>query len=293
MEQKFESWIDQFSQYMELKAMSPMTVQAYTSAMWQFFLHFQNEEHPKNINTHQIANYLHQIGTGSITRQKLAHCALLLFYHEIIHQPKKLNGIPLPQIHSTIKKIIAEEVILETIAKIWNPRHKAIIAFLFGTGVRLMEICNFRMSDINRGRMEIVIHQGKGAKDRIIPLSPTLLKIIEQYYQWMDSCKHAPKEYLFELKPHWYLSRSYISLVCKKYFGQECHPHTLRHSFAVAFLENGGDLFTLQQILGHKDIKTTMIYLQYTTRLRRSIKMPIDNIQIKKSNLKLITNIAA
>jgi site-specific recombinase XerD len=109
----------------------------------------------------------------------------------------------------------------------------------------------------------------------------------------MDSCKHAPKEYLFELKPHWYLSRSYISLVCKKYFGQECHPHTLRHSFAVAFLENGGDLFTLQQILGHKDIKTTMIYLQYTTRLRRSIKMPIDNIQIKKSNLKLITNIAA
>lgn len=293
MEQNSESWIGKFQAYMKMKGMSPRTVEVYTSALRKFFQHFQGEEHPKNINRDQIVNYLHQIAEQSRTLYKLALCALKLFYTEIIHQPKKLAGVPYPKITPSIKKIIAEKTILETIDKIWNPRHKAIIAFFFGTGVRLMELCQFRMSDINRDRMEIIIHEGKGGKDRQIPLAPALQDIIDQYYRWMVKCKHAPVEYLFEQKPHWYLSRSYVTYVCKRYFGPECHPHILRHSFAVAFLENGGDIYALKRILGHKDIKTTEIYLQYTARMMHNVKMPIDNMQQPKPPLQLITKKAA
>ena len=287
-----ERWINDFQEYIELKAMSPRTIEPYTSSLRMFFLHFQIEEHPKNINVHQIANYLRQIAQKSPTRQKLALCALKLFYAVVIHQPHKLDSIPYPKIHPSIKEIIPEERILNTINDIKNPQHKAIIATFFGTGMRLMELCKLKMEDIQRERMEIIIRRGKGDQDRIVPLAICLLDILDSYYRWMKNRNRAPKEYLFESSPNHYISDTTISAICKKYFGYLCHPHIFRHSFAVAFLENGGDLFILQNILGHKDIKTTMIYLKYTKRLMDRSKLPINNL-VKNTGLIFIPSKAA
>jgi integrase/recombinase XerD len=287
-----ERWINDFQEYMELKAMSPRSIESYTSSIRSFFHHFKSEEHPRNINVNQIANYLRQIAQESVTRQKLSLCALKLFYAFIIHQPHKLDSIPYPKIHPSIKEIIPEEKILNTIDSIRDLKYKAIIATLFGTGMRLMELCKLKMEDIRRERMEIIIRRGKGDQDRIVPLAICLLDILESYYRWMEKRNRKPKEYLFESSANHYISDTTVSTICKKYFGAECHPHIFRHSFAVAFLENGGDLFVLQNILGHKDIKTTMIYLKYTKKLMDRSKLPINNI-VKNTGLMLIPGKAA
>ena len=279
----------EFQRWMELKKKSPKTVEAYLSAVKMFLQRFHEIDHPKNINAEIIADYLHQLGQISITRQKLALCALKLFYAVIIHQTKKLDAIPYPQIISSIKKIIAEETILAKLLTIENQKHKAIIATFFGTGIRLMELCTLKMSNIRRDRMEIIVH-GKGGRDRVIPLSKTLLDILDAYYRWMEKRKHAPQEYLFETSPNKYMCDTTIAAIYKQYYGRDAHPHIFRHSFAVAFLENGGDIFALQNILGHKDIKTTIIYSKYTTRLRQNIKLPINNLDNMRPTLRLVVN---
>ena len=166
---------------METKQFSPNTIEAYCSGLKTFLSRFKDFDHPKNISADMIKDYVHQIGQKSVTLEKLAICALRLFYTVVIHQIAKLKGIPYPVIHQRLPSIIDKSILLYKISRVHDRKDKAILATLFSTGVRVSECCTLRIADINSVRMEITVRRGKGDIDRIVPLSKTLLRLLREY----------------------------------------------------------------------------------------------------------------
>lgn len=140
----------------------------------------------------------------------------------------------------------------------------------YSTGMRVSEIINLKIKDIDSKRMIIHIHNGKGKKDRIVPLSESILELLRKY--WL---KHKPIEYLFNGQFSLKYSKTSCNYLIKNYIGTNFHFHLLRHSCATALLESGVDLRIIQKILGHSNVKTTEIYTHVSTSLLNKIKLPI------------------
>ncbi|RIV30368.1 integrase [Flagellimonas lutimaris] len=145
-------------------------------------------------------------------------------------------------------------------------------------GLRIGEAINLRIDDIDSGRMLIHIKGGKGKKDRYTLLSPSFLKILREYYK-----QFRPKEYLFQGQKALKYSASSAQSVLKKAvissgIRKKVTLHTLRHSFATHLLESGTDIRYIQELLGHNNPKTTMIYTHETENSIKNINNPFDDL---------------
>ncbi|MBN2568386.1 MAG: tyrosine-type recombinase/integrase [Deltaproteobacteria bacterium] len=145
-------------------------------------------------------------------------------------------------------------------------RDYAIAAMLFGTGLRISELLELKVSDINFENGQVKVN-GKGSRERWVYMSPKVYKVLLKYkLQWRKQA--AASDYLFTDGQGNQLNRSYIEHRFHHYgikaaiTGVRCSPHTLRHSFAVNYLRNGGDVFTLQRILGHSTLEMTRHYAE-------------------------------
>ena len=141
-----------------------------------------------------------------------------------------------------------------------NLKHKALLTLIYSSGLRLSESVNLKITDINRSKKKLLVRQGKGAKDRYTILSDLALVILEKYYK-----TYRPETWLFPGRGDKPLSPRAVQhafYVAKSNSGinKEGGVHALRHSFATHFLESGGGLFQLQKFLGHKKLKTTLLY---------------------------------
>jgi site-specific recombinase XerD len=158
-----------------------------------------------------------------------------------------------------------------------NLKHKALLTLIYSSGLRLSESVNLKMTDINRAKKKLLVRQGKGAKDRYTILSDLALLILEKYYK-----AYQPQTWLFPgpgrgdkpLSPRavqhaFYVAKSKSGII------KEGGIHTLRHSFATHFLESGGGLFQLQKFLGHKQLKTTLLYAHVVEEKIHAIS-PLD-----------------
>jgi site-specific recombinase XerD len=140
----------------------------------------------------------------------------------------------------------------------------------YSCGLRVSEVINLKLEDIDSKRMLINIRNAKGGKDRIVKLSDTLLITLRAYF-----VAYKPKEYLFNGQFDNQYSTTSCNKIVKKYLGKKYHFHTLRHSSATTMLENGTDLSLIQKILGHNNIKTTMIYTHISQQLIQNVNTPI------------------
>jgi site-specific recombinase XerD len=157
-----------------------------------------------------------------------------------------------------------------------NQKHKCIIKLLYGCGLRLSELLNLKITDIDSGNMVVHIQNSKGNKDRVVMLSNQLLQDLREYF-----LVYKPKEYLIEGQGGGIYSEKSVQNVVKdaaKRAGikKQVTPHVLRHSFATHLLENGTDIRYIQQLLGHSSIKTTEIYTHITDISKSKIKSPLD-----------------
>ena len=163
-----------------------------------------------------------------------------------------------------------------------------VLMTLYGTGVRRAELARLQLSDIDSRRMVIHIHSGKGRQDRDVMLSPRLLEALRDYWR---SLKRKPTEWLFPggsrhtsnrpITPRavWYACQRAAR---RAGLQNRVHPHTLRHCFATHLLENGADLRTIQLLLGHHDLKETMIYLHLSRRHLNATASPLDVLKLKE-----------
>lgn len=176
--------------------------------------------------------------------------------------------------------VLSEEEVGRMITCTRNLKHKAIIVTIYSCGLRLSELLDLKISDIESDRGIVRIRNGKGKKDRTTVLSEMTLNLLRRYY-----VAYKPSDYLFEgLAGGRYTAKSVHAIVKKALssakINKDASAHTLRHSFATHLLENGTDLRYIQSLLGHSSPKTTEIYAHVSTKHLRTIKSPLDNLKI-------------
>lgn len=177
------------------------------------------------------------------------------------HRPKKEKALP---------KVLDSKFILDKLRKIENIKHRAILTLTFSVGLRVSEVVNLKITDIDSKRMLINIRLAKGKKDRLVPLSKNVLELLRSYYK---ECK--PVEYLFNGQNNLKYSIGSCQKIYKKYIDKNSKFHTLRHSCFTNMLENKTNLRVIQKIAGHSSSKTTEIYTHVSNETLRDVKTPI------------------
>jgi site-specific recombinase XerD len=262
-------YLELYSEDLRIKNYSNNTIQNYVSQVRCFLEHYNKvATKPSEISERQIKEWL--LLANSINGRKHRISAVKLFYKLTGKQPLKFRHIQYPRSEKKLPQIIEKEYLLEQITKIQNKKHKAIISLAYSTGMRVSEVCNLFISDIDSKRMIITIRQSKGRKDRIVPLSEKVLEILREYFK-----EFKPKEYLFNGQFDLKYSHRSCNEIVKQYLGKEYHFHQLRHSNATALLEAGTDIRIIQKHLGHSSSKTTEIYTHVSTATLQNMPLPI------------------
>ena len=164
------------------------------------------------------------------------------------------------------------------LAAVENNKHKLLLKMCYGMGLRVSELVNLKISDIDSGNMQVIISRGKGKKDRCVNLPQSILEDLREYYK-----EYKPANYLFEGQFGGQYSVRSAQLVFKNTMkkaniNKKVGIHGLRHSYATHLIEQGTDIRFVQELLGHNNIKTTMIYTSVTDQTLRKIKSPLDNL---------------
>ena len=176
---KIGKYIELYSEDLKLKNYSENTIKNYTNQVKCFLEYFNNTAtKPSEISEKQIKEWL--LLAKSINGRKHRISAVKLFYKFTGKQPLKFRHIEYPKSEKKLPQIIEKEFLLDRISKIKNKKHKAIIALAYSTGMRVSEVCNLKIEDIDSKRMIINIRQAKGRKDRIVALSQNILEIISK-----------------------------------------------------------------------------------------------------------------
>lgn len=275
--------IEQFSEWMKQQRYSSNTIKTYRDCLTIFF-RFHNEKRIEQINNDDIIlfnkNYIIE-NNYSATLQNQVINAVKLFYKKqvkkelnplIIERPIKARKLP---------KVIAKNDVEMILKSIQNIKHKTALTLIYACGLRRSELINLKKADIDFNRKTLSVLNSKGQKDRVIPLSNSLAKIISDYY---TVCK--PLTYFIEGQ---YQNMQYSATSLEKIFHKYCDNiiknnnftlHCLRHSYATHLLEAGTDLRYIQELLGHKSSKTTEIYTHVSMKNLKNIKNPIDDFDL-------------
>ncbi len=257
---------------------SPSTQETYIDRVAKFAAHFHKSPDllgPKEVRTYQI--HLVDEKKCSWTTLNQTVCALRFLYLTTLDQDWAVRHIPYAKVEKKLPVVLSQGEVLQILEAVSNFKHLSILLAAYSGGLRISEVANLKIEDIDSERMVINVRQGKGRKDRIVALAPVLLAILRDY--WLES---RPKLMLFPGKdPKRSLSTSTIGQILHKAvrtagIKKKVTMHTLRHSFATHHLEAGTDLRTLQMVMGHSSLKTTSLYLHVSTEKIRSAKTPID-----------------
>lgn len=271
------------------------TIKNYLSAVEEFAKHFNrppDQLGPDEIRTYQ--SYLLEERKMGVRTVALRTAALRFFFCKTLKRSYPVEEVPYPKKPRQLPIILSQEEAVRLIDSASNLFHRAMLMTLYSTGMRRAELCHLKVEDIDSERMLVHIRHGKGGRDRSVPLSPTLLETLREYWRWMK-----PKMYLFPgTLNNWRVDKpitpKVLWLACREAaqragIRKAVRPHLLRHSFATHLLEQGADLPTLQALLGHADLKATSIYLHLSERHLKAAGTPIDQAkfsspdQVKRS----------
>ena len=267
------------AQEMRIRNFSPKTIQAYIHYNKEL-LRFASKD-AREINNQDIRDYLDYLfnsGKASST-VNLAINALKFYYEGVMRRKFFVSkaSIKRPKSEKKLPVVLSKAEVLKMIDCLDNIKHKLMIQILFGSGLRVSEVVDLKINDINFIRKVITIRQGKGAKDRITIVSDKTLGEIEKYL-----LEYQPLVFLFEShRAGEKLSvRSAQKVVAEaaKLAGvnPEVSAHSLRHSFATHLLERGTDIRYIQELLGHARLETTQICTKVANNKIREIKSPLE-----------------
>jgi site-specific recombinase XerD len=266
---------------MQLKGYSPKTIRSYVGMISLLALHYQTPADLLSVD--QIREYIMQ----NITTKKRSKSwmnmiisAVKLLYCDVLKREWNYLDLPRPRRDIKVPVILSRDEVQRIIDSKANLKHKAILMITYSAGLRLGEVCRLKVADIDSSRMLIHVRKGKGNRDRCTILSPVLLALLRTYYR-----KYRPDEWLFEGMSRDVISSSTIQAVFKSALAKSkikkaVGIHSLRHSFATHLLEQGVALPIIQQMMGHKSLKTTSGYLHVQQYSIQGVKSPLDSLSI-------------
>jgi site-specific recombinase XerD len=247
---------------------SEKTMQNYLSHIKKFL---ENQEKScLHLNSNDFKSYLDNYNFTSISQQNQVINSIRFLYKEVLNKKYDKVSFKRPRKEKHLPKIIDSKSLIEKITNIQNLKHRSILSLAFSTGMRVSEIVNLKISNIDSKRMLIHIENAKGKKDRYVPLSENILSLLRIYFK-----NYKPKEYLFNGQNNLKYSIKSCQEIFKKHISKTESFHSLRHSCFTTMLESGIDTRIIQKIAGHSNIKTTEIYTHVSNNLLKNIKTPI------------------
>ena len=259
-----------FEEKLRYKNYSEKSIKLYASYL-SLFLSHENVKDPYQVTTKKIINFLDKKSFSSTSQQNQYIGCLKLFAKYVLNKKDiHLSKIERPRSEKKLPKVIDHNHIISKLSKIKNLKHKSILTIAYSVGLRVSEIINLKIDDIDSKRMLIYIKNAKGKKDRIVPLSDNVLKLLRDYYK-----EFKPTEYLFNGQNSNQYSIQSCQKIYKKYIDENSSIHTLRHSSFTNLLESGTDLRIIQKLAGHSSSKTTEIYTHVSNELLNKIDLPI------------------
>ncbi len=265
---------------LRIRNYAPSTVDCYLRSVTEFAKHFKRS--PENLGPEEIREwqlYLLKEKRVKLSTYIQAVCALRFFYRNTLNRKIELDRIPLPRYEKKLPVILSKEEVKALIEAPRNLGHRAILATMYGAGLRVSEAANLKVRDLDGGRKIIWVRGGKGNKDRQVMLPDPLREVLAAYWRWK-----RPKSWLFPgLKPDQPISTQTVFHTCRKAarlagINKPVHPHSLRHAFATHLLDDGVSLVVIQSLLGHVHIKTTARYIHVSDATVRATRSPLETL---------------
>jgi integrase/recombinase XerD len=272
------NWLDKFSTDCRLKYNSQATVGNYVSHVKLFLEYFSKYREPKEIPTEEIKEWLLQAKTINTRKQRL--CSVKVFYEMTVGMPAKVARIPYPKKEEKLPIVLSQDEVQAMFTACENLKHKVILALLYSAGLRVSELLNLKWCHIDRGRRIINIIAGKGKKDRQVMLADDLIPLLEKYWY-----RYQTREYVLNGQGSLqYTQRSVLEvmkqLASKAGIAKRVYTHLMRHNAFTHMVESGTDINLIQRLAGHKNVKTTNIYLHISDSLISKINSPLGKIKI-------------
>lgn len=266
---------------------SPATTRGYILAIKQFADYFgKSPEHLGGAEIRQFETYLFRdkkLAPGTVEGRMSA--LRFLYKKTLKRRDIAYDDLVFPKAPRKLPVVLSPEEVSRVIGAAPNLMHRTIIMVLYATGIRRTEASLLKLSDVDSARMVIHVRQGKGSRDRDVPMTTKLLEALREYWRWK-----RPKLYLFPStegqrgieqpisdKTIWHVCREAAKRAgIKKRVG----AHTLRHSFATTLMESGTDLRTIQLLMGHANLEHTTLYLHMSQRHLHAAPNPLDQISV-------------
>lgn len=286
MPKSYDRGLDLHSEFCQeaeiIKNFRPSTIQFYVNSI-KYFVKWSGLKNLEEINTEKLRSFLYM---GRIERKWTAdtfmhHYKSLRAFLKWCVNRGYLNLNPIlpiekPRLEKKLPKRITKQeaqMVLEySFNRKWayrfeRYRNRAVIAMMIYSGLRAGEIMNLKLNDVDLKNNVISVNQGKGGKDRIVPICLPLQRVLLEYLKDRDRLNRTCTNFFVSRRgdfPFTYNGLKKVIEILKKETGVNFSAHRLRHTFATLMLEGGCDLFSLQKMMGHSDIKTTTIYLSTT-----------------------------
>jgi len=266
---------------------SQTTIESYIFGVKEFAEYFGKS--PALLGAEDVRQYqLYLINEKKLAPQtvKVRMSALrFLYWKTLKRRDLYFDDMPLPKTPRKLPVVLSPEEVIRLIEAASSLMHRMILILLYATGIRRAELTRLKVSDIDSQRMVIHIQQGKGRRDRDVPMTAKLLEALRNYWRWA-----RPRVYLF---PSPYCTGDQEVPISSKTVYHACReaavragltkrigPHTLRHSFATHHMEGGTDLRVIQSLLGHATLEHTLIYLHLSQNRMRAAANPLDRLTL-------------
>ena len=248
---------------------SQRTVEVYCHYIDKFLIYYSSIS-PTRLTGAHFQTYLDGFKFSSSSQQNQVINAIKFLYDKVLNRKYGKVNFERPRREKHLPQIIDNSFLIVKIGAIKNLKHKSILSLAYSVGLRVSEVINLKITDIDSARMIINVRQAKGRKDRVVPLSQNILVMLRDYYRI-----YKPVNYLFNGQGTDQYSATSCNQLVKNYLGEQFHFHLLRHSCATELLERGTDLRIIQKLLGHNSCKTTEVYTHVSTNMLSKVILPI------------------
>jgi site-specific recombinase XerD len=271
---------ERMAEDLKLRGLAPITVSSYLRYAQRFAEHYAPRS-PLRLGEREVKDFLlHMIEEKRVSPSTHVVClaGLKFLYQVTLRKPEVVERIPYPKRPVTIPDVLSGSEVQRLLGCVTSIRMRLVSTTMYATGLRVAEACRLRPGDIDARRRLIHVHLGKGGRDRQVPMGEKLLGLLREYWR----IARPEGEYLFpgdapgrpiSAKSVWLaLHRAARTARIRK----RVSPHTLRHCYATHQLERGVNLRTLQAVLGHARLETTLRYLRVLPEHVAGLKSPLD-----------------
>jgi integrase/recombinase XerD len=251
---------------LQLRGLAPKTQQCYLAAVHQLAQHYRRP--PDQLSDEELRQYfLFLLNEKKVAEStfRIHLYGIRFFYERTLKRPWPVFDLVRPRTLQTLPVVLSRREVRSLLALVEHPKARMCLQLIYACGLRLTEGTQLQVSDIDAQRMLVRVRQGKGGKDRLVPLAPRVLELWRAYWQ-----RQRPRPWVFPardgsapLSPT-SLQKTFKAVVRQSGIPKDASIHTLRHSYATHLLERGVSLRVIQELLGHRSPRTTARYTHLT-----------------------------